>query len=164
MAHDFRMLTRFSAWANEKLFDAVSTLDDEIVHGKRAGRSNTLIGVLGHIYVVDLIWKANLEGQAHGFTSRKLETPMSLTALRLANRASDQWYVDFADAATNASLDEVVNFQFVDGKAGSMRRADMLLHIINHRTYHRGYVADMLYESGAKPPTMDLPVYLRDAA
>jgi uncharacterized damage-inducible protein DinB len=44
-----------------------------------------------------------------------------------------------------------------------MRRGDILLHIANHKTYHRGYVADMLYESGLKPPTMDLPVYLRDA-
>ncbi len=39
----------------------------------------------------------------------------------------------------------------------------MLLHIANHKTYHRGYVADMLYESGLRPPTMDLPVFLRDA-
>jgi uncharacterized damage-inducible protein DinB len=40
---------------------------------------------------------------------------------------------------------------------------EMLLHVSNHGTYHRGYVADMMYDSGLKPPTMDLPVFIRDA-
>lgn len=32
----------------------------------------------------------------------------------------------------------------------------------NHKTYHRGYVADMFYQVPQKPPTMDLPVVFRD--
>ena len=43
-----------------------------------------------------------------------------------------------------------------------MTRGDMLLHVVNHKTYHRGYVADMLCQVPARPPTMDLPVFLRD--
>ena len=57
---------------------------------------------------------------------------------------------------------EVVDFRFVDGGAGAMTRGDMLLHVVNHKTYHRGYVADMLYQAGSRPPVMDLPVFLRD--
>ncbi|WP_256734909.1 DinB family protein [Variovorax sp. dw_954] len=34
--------------------------------------------------------------------------------------------------------------------------------MVNHKTYHRGYVADLLYQVGLKLPVMDLPVYLRD--
>ncbi len=44
-----------------------------------------------------------------------------------------------------------------------MTRGDMLLHVVNHKTYHRGYVADRLYQAGSRPPVMDLPVFLRDA-
>ena len=39
---------------------------------------------------------------------------------------------------------------------------EMLLHVVNHKTYHRGYVAQMLYQASVRPPTMDLPVFLRD--
>jgi uncharacterized damage-inducible protein DinB len=35
--------------------------------------------------------------------------------------------------------------------------------VINHKTYHRGFVADMLCQAGVRPPVMDLPVFLRDA-
>ena len=39
----------------------------------------------------------------------------------------------------------------------------VLLHVANHKTYHRGYVAVVLYQLGGRPPVMDLPVFLRDA-
>ena len=45
-----------------------------------------------------------------------------------------------------------------------MTRGDILLHIVNHKTYHRGVVADMLYQASSRPPVMDLPVFLRDVA
>jgi len=37
------------------------------------------------------------------------------------------------------------------------------MHITNHTTYHRGYVADLFYQVPARVPTTDLPVFLRDA-
>jgi len=46
-----------------------------------------------------------------------------------------------------------------------MTRGEILLHIVNHTTYHRGFVADLFYQvRGARPPTTDLPVYLREGA
>jgi uncharacterized damage-inducible protein DinB len=41
-------------------------------------------------------------------------------------------------------------------------RSEMLLHAVNHGTYHRGNVAALLYQIGRTPPTTDLPVYLRE--
>jgi uncharacterized damage-inducible protein DinB len=63
---------------------------------------------------------------------------------------------------TEQAHDESVPFTFVDGGAGIMTRGEMLLHVVNHKTYHRGYVADLLYQIGSRPPVMDLPVFLRD--
>jgi uncharacterized damage-inducible protein DinB len=74
----------------------------------------------------------------------------------------DRWYIACADGLDATRLAEEIDFRFVDGGAGRMSRGDMLLHVINHKTYHRGYVADMLYQAGLKPPVMDLPVFLRD--
>jgi uncharacterized damage-inducible protein DinB len=45
-----------------------------------------------------------------------------------------------------------------------MTRMEMLQHVVNHTTYHRGFVADLFYQVPARPPTTDLTVYLRDAA
>ena len=36
------------------------------------------------------------------------------------------------------------------------------MHLGNHTTYHRGYIADMFYQVPAHPPTTDLTVFIRD--
>jgi uncharacterized damage-inducible protein DinB len=44
-----------------------------------------------------------------------------------------------------------------------MTRGEILLHVVMHTHYHRGYVAQMIYDvPGCRPPAMDLPVYMRE--
>lgn len=151
-----RMLMRYTAWANTRLFGTLAALPGN------APALAAMVKTLNHAYVVDLIWKAHLEGKPHGFRERNTEAQPALQALREAQAASDRWYIACADGLSEAAHDEVVHFRFVDGGAGAMSRGRMLTHIVNHKTYHRGYVAQMLYGMGGKPPVMDLPVFLRD--
>lgn len=158
-----RMLTRYSAWANARLFMALSGF---AATGSTPGAASSLermLGTLNHAHHIDLIWKAHLQHEPHGFVSRTPEVLLPLDALQAAQAAVDDWYVGYADRLSDEAHEEVVSFAFVDGGAGSMTRGEMLLHIVNHKTYHRGYVAEMLYRAESRPPVMDLPVFLRDA-
>ncbi len=159
---NLRMLTRYTAWANSRLFDALASLPEGQATASRPTGFGNMVNTLSHAYVVDLIWQAHLEGRAHGFGSRNTDTPPGLEELRQAQARIDAWYIRYADGLDDTAHGEVVHFKFVDGGAGAMTRGDMLLHVVNHKTYHRGYVADMLYQAAARPPTMDLPVFLRD--
>ena len=58
------------------------------------------------------------------------------------------------------SLSEVVAFRFVSGQDAKMQKGSMLLHIVNHKTYHRGWASQMFFDVGAKAPETDLSVYL----
>jgi uncharacterized damage-inducible protein DinB len=78
-----------------------------------------------------------------------------------AQRRMDAWYVDYAESLPDGRLGEVVCFEFIGGGSGAMTREDIVLHVVNHTTYHRGHVASMLYDLGVFPPTTDLPVFLR---
>jgi len=159
---NIRMLTRYTAWANARLFEALSKLPQAEVTAKRVTGFGNMVHTLNHSYVVDQIWKAHLEGTPHGFKARNTESHPPLAELAAAQRRLDEWYIGYADNLSAEGHDELVNFKFVDGGAGAMTRGDMLLHVVNHKTYHRGYVADMLYQVPSRPPTMDLPVFLRD--
>jgi uncharacterized damage-inducible protein DinB len=161
---NIRMLTRYTAWANDRLFEALARLPEEEVTAKRVTGFGNMVHTLNHAYVVDQIWQAHLERRPHGFKARNTEAHPPLAELRRAQRALDEWYIRYADSLSEAMHDEVVDFTFVDGGPGAMTRGDILLHVVNHKTYHRGYVADMIYQVPARPPTMDLPVFLRDVA
>jgi uncharacterized damage-inducible protein DinB len=74
----------------------------------------------------------------------------------------DRWYVDLSDELSDEALAEAIRFRFVDGGEGIMTRAEMIMHVVNHATYHRGIVSEMLYQVPVAAPATDLPVFLRD--
>lgn len=57
-------------------------------------------------------------------------------------------------------LPRTVRFTLIGGKRSAMRRSEIVLHVINHTSYHHGFVADMFYQIPARPPLTDLPVFL----
>jgi len=159
-----RLLPRYRTWADERTFEAVAALPPGEAAKERPTLLKTMIGTLNHIYLMDLVWQAHLEGRDHGFTSRCLVLHETLPALWRAQRIVNQWYVDWSDRQTEQSLEETVCFRFIDGGSGMMTRGDILLHVVNHATYHRGWLAEMFFQVPAANPTVDLPVYLSNPA
>lgn len=158
-----RMLARYKAWANRLFFEAVAALPPGEATKERTTLFKSIVHTLNHNYVIDRIFRAHLEGREHGYTARNTADPPPLEELRAAQNAIDQWYVECFDRMTEPALDEKVHFTFVGGGEGVMTRNEILLHVVNHTSYHRGFAADMFYQVPARPPTTDLPVYLRDA-
>ncbi|HET7158669.1 MAG TPA: DinB family protein [Burkholderiales bacterium] len=157
-----RMLTRYNAWANKLFFDSVAKLPEGEAVKPRTTLFKNIVHTLNHNYVIDLIFQAHLQGREHGYTARNTQEHPPLQALAQAQAELDRWYIDWSDTITDAALNEKVDFTFVGGGAGAMTRGQMLLHIVNHTSYHRGFAADLFYQVPAKPPTTDLPVFLRD--
>jgi uncharacterized damage-inducible protein DinB len=158
------MLARYSAWANKLVFEAVAALPEEEALRPRPGAFRNMVHTLNHILVIDRIFQAHLEGREHGYQARNTADHPPLAELWRAQQEIDAWYIAKYDAMTGDDLEGIVKFTFVGGGQGSMSRADILLHLVNHTTYHRGNVASAIYQVPAIPPTTDLPVFLRDVA
>jgi uncharacterized damage-inducible protein DinB len=157
-------LTRYAEWADHKIYDTVARLPPQELVKPQKIIFGSLIRTLEHAYAMDVVWQAHLQGKPHGFTTRQPQLYTELADLRAAQLALDQWYVRLAEEMSETAAGEVVNFTFIGGTAGSMTRADIVLHVVNHKTYHRGHVADMLFQIPVQPPTTDLPVFLRVAS
>ena len=156
-----RILSRYKTWADNLLFDATAALPPDEVVKIRQTLFKTMIGTLNHNYVVDLIWKAHLERKEHGFTARNGIVHADLGDLRRAQQDVNAWFERWADAQSDASLAEELSFMFISGEHSTMSRGAMFMHLVNHASYHRGWVCDMFFEVPAKPPTTDLPVFLK---
>ena len=157
------MLARYTAWADARLYAAIAQLPAGAELAQRPTLFGNMLRTLNHCHVVDQIWMAHLEGRPHGFTALNTERTPAFAELRSAQAAADDWFLAYAARLPAAAYDEVVAFRFVDGGAGAMNRGDILLHVVNHKTYHRGWVADLFFQENARPPAMDLPVFLREA-
>ena len=159
-----RMLTRYTAWSNKLIFDAVAALPEGEAAKERVSLFKNMVHTLNHIYVIDMIWQGHLEGREHGYTARNTPGHPPLAELWRLQQGVDTWYIDWSDALSDAALIENVNFTLIGGNQGVMTRGEILLHVVTHTNYHRGFVADLFFQVPARPPTMDLPVYLRETA
>jgi uncharacterized damage-inducible protein DinB len=155
-----RLFAQYRAWADELTYDAVAALPPGEAEKQRPTLFKTIIGTLNHNYLIDLVWQAHLEGREHGFTARNTVIHAELPALRAAQQAMNRWFLDWSAAQTAESLAKTVRFRFIGGAEGTMSRGAILLHVVNHATYHRGWIAEMFFAVPAKNPTTDLPVFL----
>ena len=157
-----RMLARYNAWANESIFKAVAALPEgEAVKPRRSVFKN-ILHTLNHNYVIDRIFQCHLEGREHGYTARNTPEWPPLDELWQAQREIDRWYIDAYDRMDEAELEQRIGFTYVGGGEGEMSRCEILQHLVTHTSYHRGFVAQMMFDIPVRPPTTDLTVYLRD--
>jgi uncharacterized damage-inducible protein DinB len=154
-----RLLARYNDWANARLFEAVAALPAGEAEKPRPSLFKSMIGTLNHNLVVALIWQAHLERREHGFKARNLVLHAGLEPLRRAQKDIDDWYIAWAGAQAPEALNELLDFRFISGTAGRMTRGEMLLHVVNHNSYHRGWVVERFAEVPMKTPDLDLPVY-----
>jgi len=159
-----KMLVRYKAWADDITFSAVSKLPSAEITKQRKTRFGNIVHTLNHVYVIDDIFKAHLSGEKHHYTARNTDNHPHLSDLYKSQMTINRWYIDYVDSLSEELLNTIVNFQFIGGGDGAMSRLNILLHVINHSTYHRGFVGDMFYQIPAIPPANDLPVFLRDIA
>ena len=151
-------LLKYKRWIDAETLKSVK----EVSKTSYAEKRHLMLRLMNHIYVTDMIFKANISGQSHGYTA--LNTPETPTAEELAARMDDctHWYIDHVNSMIPADLAETIKFRFVDGGHGEMTGSEMLNHMLLHGTYHRGAVGWLLSESGMTPPKDVLTVFLRD--
>jgi uncharacterized damage-inducible protein DinB len=155
-----RLLTRYNAWANKAIFEAVAALPHGEASKERPTIFNNMINTLNHLHVVDLIWQAHIEQRRHGITALNTVLYTDLNELWRAQQTIDAWFITWGDTLSEAEADEKVYFTLIGGRQGEMRRSEIVLHVVNHTSYHRGFVADMFCQIPARPPLTDLPVFL----
>jgi uncharacterized damage-inducible protein DinB len=159
-----RLMADYRIWADTLTYQSVAALPPGEAAKQRQTLFRSMIGTLNHNYVVDRIWQAHLLGEEHGFTARNKILHPDLDALWGAQQTMTRWWKDWSEAQTSASLARTVQFRFVSGKPGVMTQGAILLHVVNHATYHRGWVDEMFFEVPAESPTTDLPIYLQELA
>ena len=155
-----QMLARYSQWANEVIYEVVAGLPESEIAAPRETVFGSVLRTLGHSYAVGAIFQAHLEQRAHAFAVRHVPDTTTFDELRTMQRELDAWYVTWIDGMTDDGLDEPIRFRFVDGGEGVMSRREMLSHVVNHYTFHRGFAVDTLRRMSMAVPATDITVYL----
>jgi uncharacterized damage-inducible protein DinB len=141
-------LLQYKTWANQELFAELQRLDPLTQHSEL----HAALRILNHIYVVERIFVANLQGIKHSYSATNTAETPTLAALQQAVQETDHWYLDYVAGLSAEQLAERLIFTFVDGDSGCMSREEMLAHIVTHGGYHRGAVGRIMAQLQLAPP------------
>lgn len=155
-------MARYNAWANHRLFDACAALPEADYLAERPAFFGSLHGTLSHLLVVDRLWFARIVGAAPPHRSLDELPYGDFLGLRVAREAEDAQIVEYIDGWAEADFDRPVTYTTVAGERHTDRLSDLLSHVFNHATHHRGQAHDQLSQTEAAPPPLDLIYYLRE--
>ncbi len=155
IAH-FRMLARYNRLANDRLYEACARLGEAELKRERPAFFGSIHGTLNHILLGDRIWLMRFEGGEAPSTNLDAILYEDFGALSAARREADGRIEAFAGGLTEAFLAGTISYVNNEGKAFA-DPVDMLVsHLFNHQTHHRGQVTDLLMQTEAAPPVLDL--------
>jgi uncharacterized damage-inducible protein DinB len=144
----------YTAWATKLLLEASSQLNDEAIARDLQVSHCSVLETLRHIFYADRVWLSRLKGAPQSFKSPG-EAP-SLAELK------EQWpgiwagFQDVISGLADTELIEILHYVNLKGEAVEAPRWQVLLHVVNHATLHRGQVMAMLRQLGQQPPLTDL--------
>jgi uncharacterized damage-inducible protein DinB len=147
----------YTAWASQRLLDAAAQLSPGELTRDFKTADKSLLDTLVHIYAADRIWFARVSGEPRAtFVDPE---DRDLTVLQSDWPAlHDRWKLWMRDRDDSGVL-EVISFKNTKGHAYSQPVWQIILHVVNHGTHHRGQVSGFLRSMGHTPPPLDLMHY-----
>jgi len=159
-AKDALLHIRYSGWASRKLIEAAHNLTPEQRTRPMGVSHESLQKTLAHIYFADSIWYTRTVDPAVPVPDPAQLPPMETLDIQWGNLQSN--WEKWAESLTDAGLQRVAQYKQRDGSPFQTPVWQIVLHLVNHATLHRGQVVAMLRQLGVKPPATDLIFYYRE--
>jgi len=159
-ADTLRLHLDYSSWASRRLVDAAARLTPEQLTREFGTADRSVLGTLVHIFAADRIWLGRVQGNA---PARFLdpETDMRFPVLENDWPALHERWGQWAAALDESSVETHVPYADLKGNPYETPLWQIVLHVVNHATHHRGQVSGFLRAMGHKPPPLDLIAYYR---
>jgi uncharacterized damage-inducible protein DinB len=158
-----RSLYLYNQWANRRALEACAALTAEQFTQGMGSSFASVRDTLAHIYGAEWIWYERLFGRSHPGLPTASGFP-DVAVLRQKFDEQDTQFLEYVSELSAEDLDRVFLYKNLAGKELSNPLWQILQHLANHNTYHRGQVTTLLRQLGAKPISTDLIAFYREQA
>lgn len=148
----------YHLWANEQWIEHLRKLPEEIVYKEVNSVFPSISQTFSHMYAVDELWFFRIKGKSlDSIESKQFNTTQEIkdafTALHNEMleflRLKDDW-------------EELVVYYNTKGQCFRNSILEIIHHIVNHGTYHRGNISAMIRQLGYPGVSTDYIYYLRE--
>lgn len=150
----------YNAWANRTLFDALTLLPAEAYLRDLKSSHGGIHGTVCHIVWAEQLWLYRWLARPHPAVAQGKDLP-SLAAARERWEEVERDRATWLGRFTAPRLDEFLSIKPTTGGEYRHSFREMLRHVIDHSSYHRGQIITLLRQLGVKPPNTGMIVFFR---
>lgn len=160
--HELHTLIDYHYWARDRLLDAAERLTPEQFTRDLGNSFPSIRDTLVHIYAAEWVWCCRWEGESPQVTPDPNAFP-DVATVRSTWKAHEERLRSILDGLGEPGIHRPIVYRTTNGKPHAPLFWQMLQHVVNHASYHRGQVTAMIRQLKASPPkSMDLIAFHRE--
>lgn len=150
----------YQHWANEVLFESLGRLDDMAIASDQGLFFRSIHFTLDHILLVNRLWWGRLSGE-NLVPQLHVTQCADFRDLKKTLQRECRQFQHWLEAQPEAFFDQELNYVTTQGDPYKNWVRDILTHLFNHSTHHRGQISAVISRLGVAPPEMDYIYYKR---
>ncbi len=164
MKHQTLSLYDYHVWANRRGFEHLKELPQDIYHKEIQSVFPSISEVLVHIYIVDTVWLGVMSGNSFDKVAelrsqlREKTKGKSIEEMEMIFFTLSEKFKVFFDSQRD--LDQAVFMEHPNLGQLETNLFELVQHVVNHGTYHRGNITAMLRQLGYPGVMTDYVLYL----
>jgi uncharacterized damage-inducible protein DinB len=138
----------YNAWANRSIFECLE---------KQSVNDEKILTILGHLVSANFIWLNRIKGLPK--SEYKLWGQYTLPQLKIMIEEADKLWMEFIGSTDD--FNRILKYNNYVGDYFENNVEQIMIHLVNHGSYHRGQVAMLLRQKGLEPVNTDYITYDR---
>jgi len=159
---DLQTLLDYHYWARDRVLAAAETLTPEQFTRDLGSSFKSVRDTLLHLLGAETAWCMRWHGNspsallsAHQFSD--------VASIRTAWAELETKIRKYVEENGEAGVTRVIDYKLLNGTPGSSALWQMLQHVVNHGSYHRGQVTTMIRQLGGTPAkSLDMIAFYRE--
>lgn len=144
----FLKLYKYNAWSNERVMQCLK---------KQTVVDEKILTLMGHIVAAQFLWLHRIKG----LPAPKVKLWGSYTfeqLLEMVPEAGRQW-IEFVESTDD--FDRELTYRNYVNEPYTNNVENIMIHLVNHSSYHRAQIALLLRQKGYEPVNTDFITYDR---
>jgi uncharacterized damage-inducible protein DinB len=151
----------YNFWANTRICNVLEKLDEQLLDVEMKSSFPTIRETLYHVWGAEFIWYKRLHKESLSvwpFEDFKGEFSESKSEFLKQSELFIKYVFDLPGDSLNATIE----YSNMEGKKFSNKICNIIQHVMNHATFHRGQIITMLRNLGVTElPSTDFIVFTR---
>lgn len=158
--NETRDLYAYNRWANLRMLEAVDPLDEAELIRDLGSSFSSIRDTLVHMVSADWVWLCRWKGNSPTGVPGSWNLS-SLAAVRHRWEVIEDDRSTFLTLLTEQTLSGEIVYRTLSGQQYRAPLWQLMRHVVNHATYHRGQITTMLRQLGWEPASTDLVLFHR---